>query len=719
MSDPCKDLADQVNELRANYLALRLELAQAPPDERGPLAREIFQALRLWQSARLALLQCRTPPPNVILDGVEVTQAIQYLHSPLVPCPDFPGPSGDCPDNGVPLVAGKATIVRVYAGTSGKPSVPIDKLTAILETRQAGSSTWNLPLAPYNVESVAAIQASAIDRGDPDQTLNFRLQADQCQGTVEYRLSVFEPLHSGDPDYSAVTTGTMEFTNTRPLRLRVVRIRYQNAARGMNVPAPTTTDFWKTASYVQKTFPVASIEVVADSEELYDGDFTSYFESVPSAQGTTGAVFHILYRLLLAENQPSDVLYFALVPGSPANQTAAGWAIGVAAGRMSIATTLMGSTMAQEVAHNCGFPNHAPCGEPPSPDPSYPVYGSYFSGSIGEYGFDNTDNAVFKPTDYADFMSYCTPAWISPYTHKGLLKNFDASARVQPAAFGDYLQLRLTIQANGACVVEGPAFHLRRSILEPVGRATPYVLELHGKREEILEAIPLLDGDFDERPGESPVTFSIAIPWHEATARLVVMEGDKTLHDISVEPNPPKVRLVTPANGGSLNGKIQITWTGDRHRPMNYLLRYSHDGGNTWRVVATRLASAEQLIDFDSLPGGPQCVLQLLASSGVRTAEATSPPFSVDIKPSQVLIISPEDGAKFGPKDTVKLYGAVMSIQNDASAQDLKWTSSIDGLLGFGPQLCADRISAGVHRITLSLRTQSGVSKTVAIQVAR
>ena len=714
--DPCKELANVVAELQADYLALRKQLAQAPPDQRAELAKEIFQALHEVNAARLALSECRSRPPNpnVILGGAEYTQAVQYFRSMLDPCPDLPGQSGPCPDNGLALVAGKTTIVRTYAGIRKNPSVPIRQLNAVLETRQTGSQDWNAPLVPYTAEFIDAGDPAAIDRSNPAQTLNFRIPAFFCFGSLEYRITVFEPAHSGVPDYSNVGSGVMQFSVTRALRIRLVRIRYQNAARGMDVAAPTTAEFWTTAQYVLKTFPIPNIDVVADSEELYDGDFTSFFESGgPGAQGTTGTVFQILYRLLQAENLPPDVLYFGLIPTGPANRTAPGWA----AGGMSIGTNLDGSTMAQEIGHNRGLPNHAPCGQPPSPDPNYPVYGSYFSGSIGEYGFDNTDNVVYQPADFADFMSYCRPTWISPYTHNVLLRVFGGGQRVQGIS-GELLQFRLTMRGDQTCAMEGAAFHLPRSGAAQQGFATPYVLELHNQAGEVIEALPLTDDDFD-RAGNDPTTFSVAIPWHEDATALVVMEGDKTLYTTPIKPRAPSVSFVVPVGATALKGRVKVAWTGHPSANLTYILRYSYDGGKTWRALAAGLKAREYTVDFDSLPGGVHCVLQVLASSGVRTASATSAPFSVALKPAGVLIVAPQDGATFGPKQPVALWGAVDAMQGDASPQDLEWSSSLDGVLGTGAQVCADRISAGSHRITLSLPNRPGASQAVSIQVAR
>ncbi len=96
---------------------------------------------------------------------------------------------------------------------------------------------------------------------------------------------------------------TLSFVETATLKIRLVRIHYKNAARAMDIAAPTTADFWTTAQYTLKTYPIPGIDVVRDTVELYDGDFTSFFASAgPGAQGTTGTIFDILTNLRNAES---------------------------------------------------------------------------------------------------------------------------------------------------------------------------------------------------------------------------------------------------------------------------------------------------------------------------------------------------------------------------------------------------------------------------------
>src|SRR5207342_2359761 len=93
-----------------------------------------------------------------------------------------------------------------------------------------------------------------------------------------------------------------------------------------------------------------------------------------------------------------------------------------------------GTTLAQEMGHALDR-KHAPAGPVGGPDPDYPDYDGYPSGSIGEYGFDVVTSEVYDPNSSSDFMSYGSDRWVSPYTYMGLRNTIverfgeDSSAR--------------------------------------------------------------------------------------------------------------------------------------------------------------------------------------------------------------------------------------------------------------------------------------------------
>jgi hypothetical protein len=89
-------------------------------------------------------------------------------------------------------------------------------------------------------------------------------------------------------------------------------------------------------------------------------------------------------------------------------------------------------TFVHELGHIYRRP-HAPCGGPSGPDPGFP----YDEGGIGTWGYDLLTKELFDPAEHVDFMSYCSPEWISDYNYQLLVEriivvNEKAQMQVMP-----------------------------------------------------------------------------------------------------------------------------------------------------------------------------------------------------------------------------------------------------------------------------------------------
>jgi hypothetical protein len=77
-----------------------------------------------------------------------------------------------------------------------------------------------------------------------------------------------------------------------------------------------------------------------------------------------------------------------------------------------------GGTLAQELAHAMGR-LHAPCGRPQAVDTDYP----YARAAIGVPGWNVVTKELVDPEGRSkDFMSYCSPVWVSDYTWSGIFE---------------------------------------------------------------------------------------------------------------------------------------------------------------------------------------------------------------------------------------------------------------------------------------------------------
>jgi hypothetical protein len=685
--------------------------AASAADTIAELQRQERMAVRRLEDC---LEERRMRPPSIMITGIEQTQATQFFRPPLAPCPDRNGWTPR-PENDIRLIAGKATVLRAYVDvTIGTPSVT--QLTGVLETRRSDSASWDVPLTPFNAP-VAARRTAAIMRREANHTLNFRIPADRCQGMIEIRLTVFDPSHPGEAGYTSPSAiRLLQFQRALPLMIRLIRIRYFNAQRQLDVPAPSVEDFWKTAEYVLRTYPIPGIEVVAESEELYDGDFSGFFDSPAGAIGTTGSIFTIIDRIKAAEQHPTVVKYYAIFD-NVANQTGFG---GWAAGDRATGAVFAGSTMAQEIGHTCGRA-HAPC-RVSDADPNYPCYDGYPSASIGEYGFDIVDGAVFDPATTYDFMSYCGPTWVSPYTYEGLMNCFpgpETSGGGPPAerlrGLRELLRLFITIYRDGRVRVRAPGFHAAGELRNPSGASTSFFVELQDGEGFPIEAKRLRLDDMHRSIDDASLDFLVEMPWRPETARIVVKRDQEIVHSIQVASQTPTVALTW--GGKDVSGKQRITWrAADKAERPTYTLRYSNDGGANFRILARELTGTSHEVDFDTLPGGEHCLLQILATAGIRTAVAVSERFSVAPKPRRPVILAPVDGLVAVRGAAVRFLGVVYGPGGrSTSIEAMNWTSSIDGHLGSGAEMVLYALSPGRHILTLRIDDGCGKEGSASV----
>ncbi|GED96032.1 hypothetical protein [Gordonia crocea] len=201
---------------------------------------------------------------------------------------------------------------------------------------------------------------------------------------------------------------------------------------------------------------------------------------------------------------------------------------------------------------------------------------------------------------------------------------------------------------------------------------------------------------------------SIVLP--DDAARLRFSGDDVTTVEQILTPSSPTVRLTrAPAAGSRVEGRARVAWEVSPDVVESWL-RYSCDRGRTWMPLQPRTTTTSTIVDLNDLPGGSSCCFGVSVTSGIRTATAVSPLFSVALKPCVALITSPGDG-------TIIRTGRVDLIGNgwwreaaEVEEEALEWTSDRDGPLGSGTYVVVD-LSPGRHVITLRAGSRGRVGE--------
>jgi hypothetical protein len=669
------------------------------------------------QFTLMAELQDANTLSNLSITGVEYNQATQFFRSEL-----HLDPANIKPDNSIPLIAGKNTVLRVYTDTRTDPSLPtISTISGILEIRGSGTSSWHTIL-PLN-GPIGPIKDFDIRRNNADDTLNFLIAEGFNTGAVQYRVRVFDANHQDLPGFtSGSRRDTLQFVNVKPLNIRGVLVRYT----GTDPPLgpPSINDFVTILDFTRQTYPVGHVNITGFDTIDYDGNFTN------------NSGFEGLLSVLREMQGDSDDVYYGFVT-SDVPQGGPIFGLGGGDGRVAASLDL-DTLVAHEIAHVFGR-GHVPVGAQTFPDYNFPTYNGFYRGSVGEYGIDNS--GIVQGHPLSDFMwpVAVQVAWISPYTYLGLKEMFDletvsyffrsalrignSDAKYLPSPT-EHLFLNFQIYRDGKINLS-PSFHYPSNPLIKSGRKTPYLIELKDKKDKVLNSQRVYLTDPYKDLDSAVLEFYKPISFHREVSDVIFLYENphtyetKELLRVKVPYQPPTVEVTYPTKSGELSGKIDVTWRSKfkEKNQLYYLLRYSNNNGKTWRILSPRTQKTKHVVDLDNLPGGKQCLFQVLATEGIRTGSAISDTFRVAVKRRKTKIIY--DGPKVVYSDqSVRLFGYSFS-PDYGSIEDSKlyWKSNLNGFLGTGNKIMLQRLKIGKHTITLTTQDNDEEKDSFSIEI--
>jgi len=654
---------------------------------------------------------------DLTVQALEITQGIQAMN------------------NSVPLIKGKPTWVRVYVDI-GPVAGPVPGVTAHLMQGNLADGPEVQPAPPRFIEA----------RRDPDRatitnTLVFRVPNSWLDlGMLDLSVVLNPDETVTETDYGNNTRRVVApLLERAPLNLRLVRV----GALGC---LPSMDDYFRAVEWVERVYPIPRVKTWDVGNIGFDLD--------PTCNGDT-LLFVIMMLNLITDEVTPNLHYFGLVCASSALNggcTGAGSTAGMGGtslfnhfdswAMLGEPRPQIGNTMAHELGHNLAR-SHAPslrnssnevvcedadedgncdCGDPSGEDLSYPRYSDSNSvplmrSSIGEFGYSGTN--VLDPHRFYDFMSYCHPRWVSPYTYQGLVPMFSPSSAAgqvtgelqgRGAAQSDYLLFGGVVQGGGEVALQ-PI----RTVELPAGQhdeqgTGPYSLELRDGSSALL---------FERRFGPEEVSGGYergllvqVLPVAPGTARIVFKHEGTTLETIPVSTNVPRVTITYPNGGEPLSGAETVTWTasdGDGDS-LTYDLFYSADGAQTWTPIAFGLSQTSHEWDTALVMGTDQGLIRVAANDGVHTGRDESDAvFTVPRKLPEPFIQAPEEGETFFTFDPVSLRGGGYDWEDgDLAGEALAWSSSLDGALGSGDDLYLRDLSAGEHTITLDVADSDG-----------
>lgn len=657
--------------------------------------------------AELASISDPTPRGDLVITGIEISQATQHFRSSQ----HLDGPNVR-PDNSILLIARKDTGLRLYVDydiNSGLP--PIAQLSGEVTVTTSSNS---FSVTPFN--AITPRRDSQIQRGQSNHTLNFVIPEAWCVGEILVRCRVFDNANPTQP--SRIFERLLRFEDRSPLRLYAVGIHY--TGQGLNLAAPTLSQIISTTAF-------SNLEVVFPAPESYITGYTEIeFSEDMEAQIEDGCGdgYNDLLDELRDLRGDSDDIYYGFLPlGFNGGEVGGCGGGGVAA---SPFTSFGG--LAQECGHAFGR-DHAPCdsemrcGNPSNQDDNYPQYADFASDSIGEYGYNPRTNEVFDPQNTFDFMGYSGPLWVSPYTYNALLNSFplsdgtSSSFMLQVQGLSNRqneksivqigrewirtkrmkLYLAFTINRDKTVILKS-SFHYESNHVNPHGRKTPYMVELLDENGEVLTCHQVVCHckHCGCKDNCYPKDFKAILPYNANASKLIIWQKTEKL----IEKDIPKQTSIEVHQKYVVDKKhFQLDWRNFDEEGDNvfwYLVHWQDEDG-TWRGLSRRSKNKSCIIPIKLFGRRRTMKARILCSSGIATSCT-----EIELKlENQVKRSKDPLPIEIDVKENMGLLKAYV-IENKnklVNSPDIIWFDENYSEIGRGSSLHLNRIAKGTQLV--------------------
>lgn len=700
---------------------------------------------------KLAKNAAALPQTNIIINRIEVTQGIQST------------------SNGVPLIGGRRTFVRVFAMGQGAEAYNV---TAWLYRVNPNTlQPIGDPLVPMN--STGGTHNTVHSLMLPillDNSFVFELPLSWVQAGTPLRLkAVVNPYNTpleSNPNDNTIYSPTRTPVASARLEAEFYAFSYTYTLSNTTHYPRHTEDIEQTFNYIRRTYPLASTlgggndsavgfrpnvrwVTLQRLERLLDRT-DPYCASFKPKDRSSCAATYVLDTLRSWQDRDEDAdgtayIYYGWMAdraGFGRGLGGGGAATGPAGAGdwgWDIDNTYTDWYTAHEFAHAIGRQHPAKGNDcdHSADDTSFP----YTDSAIGPYNGDGTEQGIVWGFDFGaslhgiprqplassiwrDFMGYCDFQWISDYTYNGLYadipdwvdgvrKTSNRVAAPSTDMLAIYGSLFPETKVAKLTVIERTSFNTVPPLVPD-----DFAIRLLNSQGQLLASHAFTPNDPEDH---AHWTFSQAVPFVVGTAKIQIVQlsTSEVWGEAAVSANVPVVSNVAVVAGTNpVTGTVTVNWTatdadGD---VLTADIFFSQDGGNTFSPYVLGVSGNSTAVDTNFLGGG-STIFRIIVSDGVNMGQSDSAPFTLANKPPQPAIHNPGDGTVVSWGQLINFMGEAMDLQDGTVASaNLAWSNQ-DGPLGTGSTLAITDLPVGLNKITLTATNSKGVSANTTITV--
>ena len=706
------------------------------------------------QAERTISFLLPNPNFNLWVRAVEITQGTQSW----VPFQPNSRQAGSPPTyvypatpTAVPLVAGRVTFLRIYAGLEGSGLVPLIGARARVRFNAADPNSATTWWQTATVQPTDIIDDSFDEqRSHANRSWNIMLPNNWTTingGTGSQRTLNLEVEIEAPPGLSECTgcedganrlrIQNVTFTQVDPFWFRTKIYGYDWQVEGNNYPL-LANQVQSNLEFIRRTYPIieSSVPVAISATGVYSDGKPEKLATSEALNKRCDDFLGFIQKQGYSDFKPTLGL---ISHGFPC--AGLGHGNGYAFARVNSFTGAAHELgHAFDLMHAGPPPGHATeCDPEMWCDKDWP----WPHGTIGEWGFNTLTIEPYGPggteLDQHDFMSYGGPnLWISPrnwirlfnvYAHTNLnYPKATAATLVQDAAAKDYLLVRGR-QLKGGWELQ-PVYTLPLpSGTDDLAGDGEYHIELRGTGGQVLftRRFSLQTGHVDDFDSGAAVAslpnFSEYMPRPNGLQTIVLLHDSTTLATLAISGHAPTVTLSSPTAGGFVGVPDQpsIQWNGQDGDgdSLVYWVQYTSGGNAEWITLGLDVKGSSLPVILAGLPGGDAAKVRVLVSDGFLSSSALSPSFATANKPPSAAILAPLADSEIEEGSPLVLMGAASDIEDGQLTGDALVWSLGNQALGKGTRLDVTTLSPGSHTISLTAKDSGGqqASATVAVKV--